>query len=91
MAGTVARRVVVHGRVQGVFFRDTTRREAERRGVAGWVRNVDDGTVEARFEGLADAVDALVTFAAHGPPEAEVLRIEVDEVAPEGARGFEIR
>ena len=54
--------MVAHGRVQGVFFRDSTRREAERRGVAGWARNTADGTVEAVFEGSPEAVDALVDF-----------------------------
>lgn len=86
------RRVVVSGRVHGVFFRDSTRREAERLGVHGWVRNVDDGTVEAVFEGPRDAVEAIVEFCRRGPERARVdtVQMEVD-AAPEGLTGFEIR
>jgi acylphosphatase len=87
----VARRVVVHGSVQGVFFRDSTRRRAESRGVAGWVRNCPDGTVEALFEGDPDAVDALVAFAGEGPRGARVERVEVEDATPEGLGGFEVR
>jgi acylphosphatase len=87
----VAKRVVVHGSVQGVFFRDTTRRKAEQRGVRGWVRNVDDGTVEALFEGEPDAVDAMVAFASEGPRGADVERVDVSDAQPEGGAGFEIR
>jgi acylphosphatase len=87
----VARRVVVHGRVQGVFFRDSTRRQAEQRRVSGWVRNTWDGTVEAHFEGDADAVDAMVAFAREGPRGAVVERVEVEDVEPEGLSGFAIR
>ncbi len=85
------RRVIAHGRVQGVFFRDSTRREAQRRGVAGWARNNDDGTVEAVFEGDADAVAALVDFCREGPARASVERAEVDDEEPEGLSGFEVR
>jgi acylphosphatase len=88
---TVARRVVVHGSVQGVFFRDTTRRRAESRGVAGWVRNRPEGTVEAQFEGEAEAVDSMVAFAREGPRGAHVERVDVEEVEPEGHESFEIR
>ena len=77
--------------MQGVFFRDSTQREASRRGVAGWVTNRDDGTVEAWFEGEADAVDALVAWARTGPSSAEVTRVDVDEVEPEGLSRFEVR
>jgi acylphosphatase len=87
-------RAVVHGRVQGVFFRDTTRREAEARGVAGWVRNRPDGTVEAVFEGDPDAVEAMVAFCRHGPPSAGVKRVDVSEERPGGLGGltdFEVR
>lgn len=87
----IRRRVVVHGLVQGVFFRDTTRREAKARGVAGWVRNRPDGTVEAVFEGEPDAVAALVEFCRQGPPRARVERLEEREERPEGLTGFEIR
>jgi acylphosphatase len=84
------KRVIVHGRVQGVFFRDTTRRMAESRGVAGWVRNNPDGSVEATFEGPDDAVDAMVRFASEGPRGAVVERIEVAEEDPEGLTGFRV-
>jgi acylphosphatase len=88
---TVARRVVVHGSVQGVFFRDTTRRRAESRGVAGWVRNCSDGSVEALFEGDPDAVESMVAFAREGPRGAQVERVHVEDAAPEGLGGFEVR
>ncbi|MEY2535543.1 MAG: acylphosphatase [bacterium] len=91
MSEPVARRVVVHGAVQGVFFRDTTRRRAESRGVAGWVRNRSDGTVEAFFEGDPDAVEAMVAFAGEGPRGATVERVDVEDAAPESLGGFEVR
>jgi acylphosphatase len=84
---TVRRRVVVRGDVQGVFFRDSTRREAESRGVAGSVTNRDDGAVEAVFEGPEAAVDAMVEFCRAGPSRAEVEDVEVTEEQPEGRRG----
>jgi acylphosphatase len=87
----VARRVVVHGTVQGVFFRDSTRRKAQSRGVAGWVTNRGDGAVEAHFEGDPEAVDAMVAFAREGPRGAQVDHADVDDVAVEGLEGFEIR
>lgn len=87
----IARHVVVHGRVQGVFFRDSMRREAERLGVAGWVRNRDDGTVEAWLEGPAGAVEELVAWAGHGPERAEVTRVSVDDERVTGCDGFAIR
>jgi acylphosphatase len=83
--------VTIHGAVQGVFFRETTRRRAEQRGVSGWVTNRPDGTVEAHFEGDADAVEALVAFARDGPRGARVERVEVREAEPEGLTGFEVR
>jgi acylphosphatase len=76
--------------VQGVFFRDTTRRMAESRGVAGWVRNRDDGAVEAAFEGTPEAVDAMVEFARTGPRGAVVERVDVSEEEPEGVTGFSV-
>jgi acylphosphatase len=87
----VRRRVVVHGRVQGVFFRDTLRRRAGERKVAGWVTNRPDGALEAVFEGSAGDVDAMVRFARDGPRGADVEAIEVAEEQPEGLVGFEIR
>lgn len=86
----VRRRVIVHGRVQGVFFRDTTRRTAESRGVSGWVRNNPDGSVEAVFEGPEDAVDAMVRFAREGPRGALVESAKIRDEPPEGLTGFRI-
>jgi acylphosphatase len=87
----IRRRVIVHGRVQGVFFRDTMRRMAQSRGVGGWVRNTPEGTVEAVFEGEAEAVEAMIRFANEGPRGAIVERVEVIEEEPEGSGGFEVR
>jgi acylphosphatase len=87
----IRRRVVVHGRVQGVFFRDTLRRHAESRGVSGWVSNRAHGTVEAVFEGDPDAVESLLRFCRQGPRGAEVERVEVREEEPGGLGGFAIR
>jgi acylphosphatase len=87
---TVRRRVRAHGRVQGVFFRDSVRREAARRGVAGWARNCSDGSVESVFEGPAEAVEAMVEFVRGGPGHAEVSRVEVSEEAVEGLAGFDV-
>jgi len=84
------RRVIVHGRVQGVFFRDSVRRLASERGVAGFAINREDGTVEAVFEGEADAVEALVEFCRRGPSQARVERVEEDEEEPEGLQGFRV-
>jgi acylphosphatase len=80
----------VHGRVQGVFFRDTLRRMATSRGVAGWVRNNPDGTLEAALEGAPDAVEALVAFCREGPRGAAVDHVDVSEEEPEGEAGFAI-
>jgi acylphosphatase len=88
---TVARRVVIHGRVQGVFFREATRRRAYRAGVGGWVRNNEDGSVEAWFEGEPDDVDVMVHFAGIGPSGAYVENVDVEHVEPEGLRGFEVQ
>lgn len=85
------RRVIVSGRVQGVGYRDATARRARARGVAGWVRNRPDGTVEAVFEGAPDAVDRLVAFARTGPDHARVDRVDVHEEPTEGLRGFDVR
>lgn len=73
-----------------MFFRDSVRREAARRGVAGWARNCRDGTVEAVFEGERDAVDALVELCRSGPGHAEVSRLDVAEESPEGLRSFDV-
>jgi acylphosphatase len=87
----VRRRVRAHGRVQGVFFRDSVRREAARRGVAGWASNEPDGSVEAVFEGDRADVDALVELCRRGPGHADVERLDVDEEEPEGLDGFRVR
>jgi acylphosphatase len=87
----IRKRVVAHGRVQGVFFRDTTRREAERAGVAGWVTNRGDGAVEAVFEGDEEAVRRMVALVEQGPGHADVDRVEVTGEEPEGLSGFDVR
>jgi acylphosphatase len=87
----IRRRVVIHGRVQGVFFRDTVRRMADSKGVAGWVSNQPDGSVEAVFEGEPDEVESMLDFSREGPRGAEVERVEVGEEEPEGLSGFAIR
>jgi acylphosphatase len=84
-------RVIVHGHVQGVFFRNSTRKLAASEGVAGWVRNRADGAVEAVFEGEPESVERLVCFAREGPRGAQVDRVEVTEEEPEGLRGFDVR
>jgi acylphosphatase len=88
---TVAVRVTVHGHVQGVFFRDSTRQVAVSAGACGWVRNRRDATVQAHIEGSASAVDAVLAFVRSGPPDARVTGVDVEEVAPEDLAGFEIR
>ena len=88
---TIARNVVISGEVQGVFFRDCTRREARRLGVTGWVRNCPDGTVQAHVEGPAEAVAELVLWCREGPRHAAVEDLHVTEVEPEGCARFEIR
>jgi acylphosphatase len=84
------RRVVVHGFVQGVGFRFAVERAARSRGVAGWVRNRSDGTVEAVFEGEPEDVEALVDLCREGPRGAEVERVEVARESAEGLSGFRV-
>jgi acylphosphatase len=84
----ICRRVVVHGLVQGVFFRDSCRREARAAGVGGWVRNRPDGTVEALFEGPEDDVERMLDWVRHGPAYARVERVDVVEEPPSGHTGF---
>ena len=74
-----------------MFYRDTCRRVASEQGVAGWVRNCPDGTVEAVFEGPPDAVDRMIAWARRGPPYAAVERIETVAEPPEGLAGFAVR
>ena len=83
-------RVVVHGHVQGVYFRDTVRRRARAEGVCGWVRNNGDGTVEAVFEGDPQAVERLVAFSREGPRGARVDRIEAIVEEPENLTDFRV-
>ncbi len=84
-------RVLIHGYVQGVFFRDSIRQRARELGVAGWVRNCPDGTVQAVLEGPPDAVHEILQVAKTGPPQASVHRVEVTEEPPEGLSGFSVR
>jgi acylphosphatase len=87
----IRRRVVVTGRVQGVFFRDSCEREANRLGVRGWALNREDGRVEAVFEGEPDAVEEVIEWARTGPAHAYVTNIEVVDEQPAGESGFQIR
>ena len=87
----IRRRAIVHVRVQGVFFRDTMRRMAQSRGVAGWVTNRPDGTVEVVFEGEPQDVESMLSFSREGPRGAAVERVEEIEEKPEGLSGFAIR
>lgn len=89
--GQIRRRVTVHGRVQGVFFRDSVRQRARSHDVAGWVTNRSDGAVEAVFEGTPENVERLVEFAKTGPRHAHVESVDVREETPEGIHGFEVR
>jgi acylphosphatase len=84
-------RVLVSGRVQGVFFRDSCQRLAMENGVTGWVRNLPDGRVEAVFEGPADEVGRLVDWTRHGPRHAKVEEVAVRPEPPEGLATFEIK
>jgi len=83
--------VFASGRVQGVSFRATTRRAARDRGVDGWVRNLDDGRVEAVFEGPREAVEAMVEFCHEGSSRAHVADVDVEYEPPEDESGFEVR
>lgn len=87
----IRRRVVVEGRVQGVFFRAACREQAARRGVCGWVRNLADGRVEAVFEGDPSAVRDLVDWCRAGPPPAAVRSVQVVEEPVTGLSGFAVR
>jgi acylphosphatase len=84
-------RVRIHGRVQGVFFRAEARSRAESLGIAGWVRNAPDGSVEALFEGEPDRVDSMVEWCRRGPSGAHVTEVEVfEEEAGQAERGFRV-
>jgi acylphosphatase len=86
----VRRRVVVSGRVQGVFFRDSCQRQAAAAGVYGWVRNTNGGDVEAVFEGEPDAVEKMVAWCRIGPSRATVTSVRVSEEEPEGLTNFRV-
>jgi acylphosphatase len=88
---TVRRHVTVSGDVQGVFFRETTRRKATEAGVSGWITNRSDGRVEAVFEGPAEAVEELVEYCRTGPTAATVEDVGVQSEEPEGLSGFDVR
>lgn len=84
-------RVLVSGRVQGVFFRDSTREKARALGLSGWVRNLPDGRVEAIFEGDGDRVEEMLSWCEEGPPEARVQNVSSENEEPENLSGFEVR
>lgn len=84
-------RVVASGGVQGVWYRQSCLEQARAAGVAGWVRNHPDGTVEAELEGTAGAVEAVVAWMRVGPPRATVTGLAVEDLAPVGVHGFEVR
>jgi acylphosphatase len=86
----IRQRVVAHGRVQGVWFRESARRQAERNGLSGWVRNRPDGSVEAELEGRAVDVELVARWFAHGPSDARVDRVDVTELRPSGGEGFSV-
>ena len=83
--------VFVSGRVQGVYYRATTRERAQKQGVDGWVRNLYDGRVEAVFEGPEADVEAMVEFCHEGSERANVTDLEIEDEDPEGIDGFEVR
>jgi acylphosphatase len=88
VSAVVRRRVVVRGRVQGVWFRASAEREAAARGVSGFARNDRDGSVLVELEGPAAAVDEVVAWCRIGPPRAEVTSVDVEDVPPLGTKGF---
>jgi acylphosphatase len=90
VSDAVRRRLVVHGLVQGVWYRDSCRREAERHGVAGRATNLPDGTVEVVLEGSPSAVAAVEAWCAVGPRRAEVSHVDGRDEAPEGLAGFTV-
>jgi acylphosphatase len=88
---SIRRHAIVHGRVQGVFFRDSVRQRADAHGVSGWARNRPDGAVEVVLEGPEQAVDRVARFLETGPRHARVDHVEVSDEQPEGLAGFQIR
>lgn len=90
MTAGIRRHVVVHGQVQGVYFRDSVRRLARDLGVSGWIRNRPDGAVEAALEGAPDAVERIIEWSHQGPLGARVDQVEVYEEQPSGETGFRV-
>ncbi len=90
MTHSVARKLRIHGRVQGVFYRESMRREAERYGVKGWVRNSADGTVEAHVQGAPEAVESLIAWCRRGPPAASVSEVRSEDAMPEDTAVFRV-
>ncbi|MFZ0043058.1 MAG: acylphosphatase [Solirubrobacteraceae bacterium] len=90
-ADTIRKHLVVHGKVQGVFFRDSVREKAENEGVSGWVANRDDGAVELVAEGPTEAVEEVINYARRGPASAHVERVDEHDEDPQGLDGFEVR
>jgi acylphosphatase len=88
---SIRRHAIVHGRVQGVFFRDSVRQRANAHGVSGWARNRPDGAVEVVLEGPEQAVDRVARFLRTGPRHARVDHVDVSDEQPEGLAGFQIR
>jgi acylphosphatase len=87
----VRRRLVVQGRVQGVFFRDSTRQRARSAGVTGWARNRPDGAVEVVLEGPPEAVGQVEAYVKRGPGDSSVESVQAHDEAPEGVSGFDTR
>jgi acylphosphatase len=90
-ADQIRKHLVIHGKVQGVFFRDSVRETAENEGASGWASNRDDGSVEVVVEGPPAAVHAVVEFARLGPVSAQVSGVDERDEEPEGLQSFEIR
>jgi acylphosphatase len=91
MADEERAHVFLSGRVQGVSFRDATRSQAEQLGLSGWVRNTQDGQVEAVFEGDPDTVQQIIEWCKSGPSSADVEDVFVENEQPENLSGFKVR
>ncbi len=91
MEGRTRAHVFVSGRVQGVYYRASTRQKAHESGVDGWVKNLSDGRVEAVFEGEHDSVEAMIEWCRTGSPKARVHDVEVEYEEPTGLESFEVR
>lgn len=90
MTDRIARKLRIYGRVQGVWYRESMRIEAERRGVCGWVRNCADGTVEAHVEGAPAAVEEVLAWSRQGPPSASVSHVESEATGRSEMHGFKV-